>query len=98
MAKSFAASGHFLFRTQPSPIFSLYPALIAPAWRAGSMHTTYELAKSINVLAMTAAAVPFYVWARRLAPGIFRVCRFTFRRSTLCAFEGTRGALPNEWI
>ena len=73
MAKSFAASGHFLFRTQPSPIFSLYPALIAPAWRAGSMHTTYELAKSINVLAMTAAAVPFYVWARRLAPGWYAV-------------------------
>ncbi len=73
MAKSFAASGHFLFRTQPSPIFSLYPALIAPAWRAGSMHTTYELAKSINVVAMTAAAVPFYVWARRLAPGWYAV-------------------------
>lgn len=73
MAKSFAAGGHFLFRTQPSPIFSLYPALIAPAWRAASMHTTYELAKSINVVAMTAGAVPFYIWARRLAAGWYAV-------------------------
>jgi hypothetical protein len=73
MAKSFAAGGHFLFRTQPSPIFSLYPVLIAPAWLASSMHTTYEVAKSINVVAMTAAAVPFYVWARRLAGGWYAV-------------------------
>ena len=66
MAKSFAAGGHFLFRGQPSPIFGLYPALISPAWRAGSMHTTYQAAKLINVVMMTAAAVPFWFWARRL--------------------------------
>ncbi|MGZ4256152.1 MAG: hypothetical protein ACXVRE_00070 [Gaiellaceae bacterium] len=69
LAKSFAAGGHFLFRGQPTSIFSLYPVLISPAWRAGSMHTTYELAKTINVVLMTAAVVPFYLWARRLAPG-----------------------------
>lgn len=73
MAKSFAAGGHFLFRTQASPLFSLYPALISPAWRASSMHTTYQVAKSINVVAMTAAAVPFYLWARRLAGGWYAV-------------------------
>jgi hypothetical protein len=73
MAKSFAAGGHFLFRGQPSPIFSLYPALISPAWRAGSMHTTYQVAKSINVVMMTAAAVPFWFWARRLAGGWYAV-------------------------
>ena len=73
MAKSFAAGGHFLFRTQPSPIFSLYPVLISPAWLASSMKTTYEVAKSINVVAMTAAAVPFYMWARRLAGGWWAV-------------------------
>jgi hypothetical protein len=72
-AKSFAAGGHFLFRTQASPIFSLYPVLISPAWRASSMHTTYQVAKSINVIAMTAAAVPFYFWARRLAGGWYAV-------------------------
>jgi hypothetical protein len=69
MAKSFAAGGHFLLRGQPTSLFTLYPALIAPAWRAGSMHTTYELAKTINVFLMTAAVVPFYLWARRLAAG-----------------------------
>jgi hypothetical protein len=73
MAKSFAAGGHFLFRGQPSPLFSLYPALISPAWRASSMHTTYEIAKSINVVMMTAAAVPFWFWARRLAGGWYAV-------------------------
>jgi len=73
MAKSFAAGGHFLFRGQPSPLFSLYPALISPAWRASSMHTTYEVAKSINVVMMTAAAVPFWFWARRLAGGWYAV-------------------------
>ena len=73
MAKSFATGGHFLFRTQPSPLSSLYPALISPAWRASSMHTTYEVAKSINVVAMTAAALPFFFWARRLAGGWYAV-------------------------
>jgi hypothetical protein len=73
MAKSFAAGGHFLFRGQPSPNFSLYPVLISPAWRATSMHTTYAVAKSINVLAMTLAAVPFWFWARRLAGGWYAV-------------------------
>jgi len=69
LAKSFAAGGHFLFRGQPTSLFTLYSVLISPAWRAGSMHTTYELAKTINVVLMTAAAVPFYLWARRLVPG-----------------------------
>ncbi len=48
---------------------TIYPVLIAPAWRAGSTHTAYELAKAINVVLMTAAAVPFYLWARRLGRG-----------------------------
>ncbi|MGZ4318315.1 MAG: hypothetical protein ACXVRD_03185, partial [Gaiellaceae bacterium] len=30
LAKSFAAGGHFLFRGQPTSIFSLYPVLISP--------------------------------------------------------------------
>src|SRR5438067_2308936 len=66
IAKSFAANGTFRVRDQPTSIFSLYPVLISPAWWASSMHTTYGLAKSINVLLMTSTAVPFYLWARRL--------------------------------
>jgi hypothetical protein len=94
MAKSFAAGGHFLFRTQPSPIFSLYPALIAPAWKASSMHTTYNVAKSINVVSMTAAAVPFYIWARRLAGGWYAVVG-TILLLALPAFDYT-GVLMTE--
>ncbi len=34
LAKSFAASGHFLVRDQPSAVYGfVYPVLIAPAWR-----------------------------------------------------------------
>jgi hypothetical protein len=99
MAKSFAAGGHFLFRGQPSPIFSLYPALISPAWRASSMHTTYEIAKSINVVMMTAAAVPFWFWARRLAGGWYAVLGTAlFLALPLYAYTGTlmteNAALP----
>ena len=73
MAKSFAAHGDFLLRGQPVSFLSIYPAVIAPAWLAHSMATTYALAKSINVVVMTLAAVPVYLWARRLVPPIYAV-------------------------
>ena len=67
MAKSFATSGHFLVRGAPSGINNVvYPALISPAWLAHPMGTTYALAKAINVVVMTATAIPLYLWARRL--------------------------------
>jgi hypothetical protein len=68
LAKSFAAGGHFLVRGHPSDAFTLYSALIAPAYLAKSVGTAYGLAKAINVLLMTLAAVPVYLWARRLVP------------------------------
>lgn len=69
LAKSVADEGRFLVREQPTKVSSpLYPVLIAPAWLAPSMTTTYALAKVINVVAMTLAAVPLYLWARRLVP------------------------------
>ena len=68
MAKSFATSGHFLIRDGPSGINNVvYPGLISPAWLFHPMATTYGLAKAINVLVMTATAVPVYLWGRRLA-------------------------------
>jgi len=68
-AKSFAASAHYSIRGAAGPIVSyLYPALISPAWLAGSMTTTYGLAKAINAVLMTLAAIPVYLWAVRLAP------------------------------
>jgi hypothetical protein len=69
LAKSFAGSGHFLVRGASAGIYSyLYPVLIAPAWLAHSMQTTYVLAKAINAVVMSLAAVPVYLWGKRLAP------------------------------
>jgi hypothetical protein len=71
-AKSFAASGHYAIRGAAGTIVSyLYPALIAPAWLSGSMPTTYDLAKAINAVLMTLAAIPIYLWGVRLAPRRF---------------------------
>jgi hypothetical protein len=67
LAKNFAEHGDFLLRDQASPLYNLaYPALIAPAWLAESVATAYQLAQTINVLLMVAAALPVYFWAKRL--------------------------------
>lgn len=72
MAKSFATSGHFLVRDGPSGIGNVvYPAVISPAWLFHPMATTYGLAKGINVVVMTATAVPVYLWGRRLASPLY---------------------------
>jgi hypothetical protein len=70
-AKSFADSGEFLFREQPGAHLSIYPALIAPAWFADTIETAYFAAKAINVFLMTLAAVPLFLWARRLVTPAF---------------------------
>jgi hypothetical protein len=67
VAKNLALHGHYLLRHETNTISFLYPALIAPAWWANSMETTYGLAKAINASVMTLAALPFYFWARRLS-------------------------------
>jgi len=66
LAKSFASNGVMRLREEPSTLRSLYPVLISPAWLFNSVGTAYTLAKVINVLLMTLAAVPFFLWARRL--------------------------------
>lgn len=72
LARSFAESGTLRLRETPGEVFSvLYPVLVAPAWLAGSMDTTYDLAKAINTVAMSLTAIPVYFWARRLtSPGL----------------------------
>ena len=45
---------------------TMYPALVSPAWLATSVGTAYAVAKVLNVLLMTLAAIPFFLWARRL--------------------------------
>jgi hypothetical protein len=66
LAKSFASNGVMRLREEPSTLRTLYPVLISPAWLFNSVGTAYTLAKVINVLLMTLAAVPFFLWARRL--------------------------------
>jgi hypothetical protein len=44
----------------------LYPLAIAPAWLADSAATAYGLAKALNAVWMSLAAVPVYLWGRRL--------------------------------
>jgi hypothetical protein len=68
LAKSFAATGHFEIRGVASNGYGfVYPALIAPAWRLfGATTTVYDVAKAINAVVMSLAAVPAYFLARRL--------------------------------
>jgi hypothetical protein len=73
LGKSFSQNGHFLFREQPTDLWTLYGVVIAPAWFAHSMSTTYDLVKAINVTAMTLAAVPMFFWMRRVVPLVHAV-------------------------
>src|SRR5207237_10581747 len=68
LAKSFAATGHFLVRGRPSGSYGfVYPVLISPAYRLyGSVPQAYEAAKAINSVLMSLAAVPAYFLARRV--------------------------------
>ena len=70
LAKSFAATGDFLVRDQPSAAYGfVYPALIAPAFRLyASIPSAYDAARAINSLLMSLTAVPAYFLARRVLP------------------------------
>ena len=68
LAKNLADHGQYLFRDVTLHQSLLYPLLIAPAWFADSMGTTYALAKGITASAMALTAVPVYLWGRRIAP------------------------------
>ena len=58
LAKNLADHGHYLFRDVTLHQSLLYPLLLAPAWFADSMGTTYALAKGITASAMALTAVP----------------------------------------
>jgi hypothetical protein len=69
--RSFASTGHYLFRDHPYALRTIYPALTSPAWFAGSIHTAYTLVKAINVMLMVAGAIPLYLWGRRLVAPVW---------------------------
>jgi hypothetical protein len=68
LAKSFAATGHFLVRDHSTGAYGyVYPILIAPAWAVfRSVPDAYAAAKGINSLVMSLAAIPTYFIARRV--------------------------------
>jgi hypothetical protein len=66
LARSFASNGVMRFREEPWTLPTIYPVLVSPAWLATSVETAYAVAKVLNVLLMTLAAIPFFLWARRL--------------------------------
>ena len=69
IAKNLAAGAWNEVRGEPSGLVSLlYPSVIAPAWLAPSVASAYAAAKVANVLVMSLAAIPVYLWARRLVP------------------------------
>ncbi|MDP9307831.1 MAG: hypothetical protein M3P15_05935 [Actinomycetota bacterium] len=67
LAKNLAQHGRYLFRGAPEHQSYAYPLMLAPAWFAHSMSTTYALAKGITTSTMALTPIPVYLWARRLA-------------------------------
>ncbi|MHB8642887.1 MAG: glycosyltransferase family 39 protein [Gaiellaceae bacterium] len=70
LAKSFAATGHFLVRDQATSAYGfVYPVLISPAYRLyAAVPSAYDAARAINSVLMSLAAVPAYFLARRVLP------------------------------
>lgn len=68
LARSFAETGHFALRgVADSGYGILYPILIAPAYAlADNLGQAYALAKVINALLVSLAAVPAFLLARRV--------------------------------
>ncbi len=67
LAKNLANGSLFEIRGRQVNITYAYPLVIAPAWLLSSMGATYAVAKAINVVLVSAAAVPVYLLGRRLA-------------------------------
>src|SRR6516225_10760965 len=66
LAKSLANGSLFEIRGRRVNITYAYPLVLAPAWLLSSMSATYAVAKAINVVLVSAAAVPVYLLGRRL--------------------------------
>jgi hypothetical protein len=73
LAKSFSEHHQMAFRQQSWPFLSIYPAVVSPAWLAGSMDSTYSIVKAMNAVLMSLVAIPVYFWARRLVAPVYTV-------------------------
>jgi len=69
LARSLADTGSYAVRGVPTSGYSLlYPALLAPVtWLTDALPTAYGLAKALNSLVMSLAAVPAWLLARRVS-------------------------------
>ena len=69
LARSLADTGSYAVRGVPTSGYSLlYPALLAPVtWLTDALPTAYGLAKALNSLVMSLAAVPAWLIARRVS-------------------------------
>jgi hypothetical protein len=65
LAKNLANGSLFEIRGRHVNITYAYPLVLAPAWLLSTMGSTYAVAKAINVVLVSAAAVPVYLWGRR---------------------------------
>src|SRR5919199_6868385 len=77
LSRSLAHAGRPLVRGNAAHFPALLePLLAAPAWLAGGPEVAYRLTQGLNAIAMSLAAVPVYLLARRLrlgpwtAPGV----------------------------
>jgi glycosyltransferase involved in cell wall biosynthesis len=69
MARSFAATGHFLIRGEPAHYGFVYPLLISPAYALFSaVPDAYTAIRVIDAPLMSLAAIPAYFLARRVLP------------------------------
>jgi len=67
MARSFAATGHFLIRGVHGDYGFVYPLLISPAYAIfGSIAEAYRWARVVDAFAMSSVVVPAYLLARRV--------------------------------
>lgn len=68
LAKSFAATGHFAVRGVPTSGYGIvYPILVSPAYALfDALPSAYAAVKAINSVALSLAAIPAYLIARRV--------------------------------
>ena len=65
MARSFAATGHFLIRGVHGNYGFVYPLLLSPAYLLfGSMHDVYQWARVVDALVMSSAVFPASICSR----------------------------------
>jgi hypothetical protein len=67
MARSFAATGHFLIRGTHANYGFVYPLLLSPVYAAlGPMADVYRWVRVVDALVMSSAVFPAYLLARRV--------------------------------